>query len=267
MRPLAKNFQSESFNFSHLGRHLAKARADRGLTQKILAESCGLTQSEISKIEAGVRQPTPPQLARLAQELRLPLQWFLSGRNYPGFELRDIAIELHHLGVVDLFVPDSNVPGAFRPAEHIVAKIVSGDQPDPRLVEALPAVFAWNLWHPHLLTAYAHALDRRAASRLAWLAEIALLIHKSHTFPGGFYDPEGLSRFVTRTFEARAKQTSRPDDLGRPALTDEELPPISRRWNITYAADLAAFHRRANHLLTLRAEELERRPSRGGSHA
>jgi hypothetical protein len=57
------------------------------------------------------------------------------------------------------------VPGAFRPPEQIVAWAIRGDHPDPRIVEALPAVFAWNRWNEHLLTGCARAdgaNDRRA---------------------------------------------------------------------------------------------------------
>jgi transcriptional regulator with XRE-family HTH domain len=240
----------ESNDFLHLGRHLAKARALRRFTQKGLAEACGLTQSDISKIETGERWPTPRQLARLARELGVAVQWFLTGRNRPGLELCEVAIELRWLGVVDLFVPAARVPGAFRPPEQIVACAVSGDLPDPRIVEALPAVLAWNSWNEHLLRAYARSQDPRAASRLAWLADIALTIHKAHRFPGGFVDPINLSRFVRRP---RAGPV--PDDLGRPTQSEEELPPVSRRWNILYAANLEQFHARARHLLTLRMDE------------
>jgi transcriptional regulator with XRE-family HTH domain len=238
-------------DFLHLGRYLESARVKRRLTQKGLAESCGLTQSDISKIESGERWPSPRQLAQFARALEVPLQWFLTGHNRPGFDLCDIAIELHHFGVADLLVADARVPGAFRPAEQVVACAVSGDLPDPRVVEALPAVFAWNGWNEHLLTAYARSSgDRRVASRLAWLADIALTIYKGERFPGGFVDPVRLSKFVRRT-----KPYPQPDDLGRPAAGDEELPPVSRRWNIRYAAGLERFRSRASHLVSLRADE------------
>ncbi|HEV3260859.1 MAG TPA: hypothetical protein VG013_28665 [Gemmataceae bacterium] len=123
--------------------------------------------------------------------------------------------------------------------------------PDPRIVEALPAVFAWNTWNEHLLTAYARASDHRVVSRLAWLADVGLTIHQARRFPGGFLDPLPLFRFLRRT-----KPRPKPDDLGRPALSDEELPPVSRRWNIRYAADLERFHDRASHLLSLRTDEV-----------
>jgi transcriptional regulator with XRE-family HTH domain len=216
----------------------------------VLARACGLPQSDLSKIESGERYPTLPQLVCLARELGVALQWFFTGRNAPGLELSEVAIELRHLGVVDLFVPDAQAPGAFRPPEQIVAWAVRGERPDPRIVEALPAVFAWNRWDARLLSAYARAHDPRAAGRLAWLADVALTIHQGQRFPGGIVDPVSLSRFVTRT-----KPRTRPDDLGRPAVAAEELPPVSRRWHIGYAAGLEGFYSRACHLLSLRADE------------
>ena len=247
---MARKVAEKIEEFDRLGRNLARARANRGLTQKGLAESSGLSQSDISKIEAGERSPTPLQLARFARELGVALQWFLSGDNRPGSDLCDLALELRHLGVVDLWVPDARAPGAFRPAEQVVACAVSGDVPDTRVVEALPAVLAWNAWDERLLTAYARACDPRAPSRLAWLADVALTAHKGQRFPGGIVDSRSLSHLVRRTRVRRE-----PDDLGRPATDQRALPPVSRRWNVLYAADLSSFVARASHLHSLRHEE------------
>jgi transcriptional regulator with XRE-family HTH domain len=235
--------------FRHLGVYVRNARTRRRLTQKGLATLCGLTQSDVSKIEAGERWPTPPQLARLACELGVALQWFLTGQNQPDLELGAVALELRDLGLVDLWVPGTQVPGAFAPPEQVVARVVRGDSPDPRIVEGLPALFAWNAWNEHLLTAYARTNDPRAAARLAWLADIALTIHHGQRFPGGLVDPLPLLRFVKRT-----KPRPQQDDLGRPAASDEELPPVSRRWNIRYAAGIDTFVHRAAHLLSLRTD-------------
>lgn len=236
-------------DFLSFGNNLTKARQRCGLTQKELADACDLAQSDISKIEAGDRWSTPPQLAKFARQLGVSLQWFLTGNNRPGLELADIVLELRSLGVVDLFVPAAKVPGAFRPREQIVAWAVRGDQPDARIVEALPAVFAWNVWNADLLTAFGRAADPRGPSRLAWLVDVALTIHKAYGFPGGFIDPIPLTGFL------RTKPWPKPDDLGRAASREEELPPVSRRWRIRYAADLEQFHKRAVHLFSLRQKE------------
>jgi transcriptional regulator with XRE-family HTH domain len=200
-------------------------------------------------LERGARSPTLAQLARIAEVLFVPLQWFINGEDRPGESWRDVAIELYGLGIVDLLVPGAVVPGAFRPTEQLVALVLSGDQVEPRVVEAVPAVLAWNTWNPRLLKGFARARDRRAAHRVAWLAEVAQTIHAQHGFPGGCFRPQKLSalwRGVKRPVE--------PDGLGYP--TDEaSLPPVSRRWNVTYAADVETFRRRAEHLHQLRTSQ------------
>lgn len=231
--------------FAYLGRHLAAARRECGVTQKALADSCGLKQSDVSKIEQGLRLPSVPQLISMAQLLEVPLQWFLTGRRRPGTDVRDVAIELRRLGLVDLRIPDARVPGAFRPPEDLLAWVMSGDRPDPRIVEAIPAVLAWNAWNPRLLEAYGYTYDPRAAPRLAWLADVALTIHHNHVFPGGFLDPLRVAEFLKLI-----RPSEEIDDLG---YSDEDAArtPVSKRWRIAYGADLAVFHDRAKRLLPL----------------
>jgi transcriptional regulator with XRE-family HTH domain len=232
--------------WKRLGSYLLAARSKQGLTHKDLASRTGLDPSHISLFERDVRRPSLEQLVSLAGALSVPLQWLLTGANEPGIELPDMAVQLRHLGVVDLFVPTATVPGAFRPAEEIVALVVSGDRPEPRLVEAVPAVLAWNPWDVRLLEAYGQSHDPRAAPRLAWLAEAALRIHERRGFPGGLVDSAVLSAFAANT-----RPSQECDSLGRPTL-DGDLPPLWKRRNITYAADLETFRHRAEHLQELR---------------
>ncbi|MGH7173237.1 MAG: helix-turn-helix domain-containing protein [Gemmataceae bacterium] len=243
MRPKA-----ERRFFSQLGRYLAEARRQQKLTQKALALRSGLNKSDVAKIEIG-RLPSLEQLGKLANALGLPVQWFLNGKAFPGTEPEELAIELHWLGVVDLHIPSNRILGAFLPPEEIVARAVSGDAPDPRVVEAIPAVLAWNTWKPGLLKAYASVEDRRAVYRIAWLAEVALKIHKGGGFPGGLAAPHALERFLRRV---KPPAATAEDDLGRPLL-EGTLPPVSRRWRIRYAAGIEVFEQRAMHLFELRS--------------
>jgi transcriptional regulator with XRE-family HTH domain len=229
----------------NLGRWLSLARVRAGLTQQQFAARCGTDQSTISRIEMGQRSPSVGQLLQFARVLAVPLQWFLSGRERPGADLSQLAIELHALGVVDLLVEGAAVPGAFRPAEEVVALAVGGDRPDPRIVEAVPAVLAWNPWYVPLLQAYSTLYDRRAQQRLAWLADVALTLDRGGGFPGGCPEKRKLELFIEW-----AGAPSEEDSLGHPA-TDGLLPPVWKRWKITYAATLSAFRERAEHLWRL----------------
>ena len=87
-----------------LGRHLQRARGERGLTQRQLAARCAISQPRISQFESGEVTPSLEQLLRLAEALQVPVQFFLTGGVRPGGELPDLAVELFALGVRDLLL-------------------------------------------------------------------------------------------------------------------------------------------------------------------
>src|SRR5262249_14538591 len=234
----------------NLGRWLFTARTRQDLTQKDLAARSGIAQPRISGIEQGTILPTLPQLIRLARALSVPLQWFLNGSVVAGEEVSDIALELQNLGVVDLLVPGAVVPGAFRPTEQVIALAVSGNQPESRIIEAMPAVLAGNRGAPAVLPAYSYHRDLRAGIRPSLLADVALTIHRNEGFPGGCPQRRQLEAYV-RWWSKHPTQPARVDDLGRPA-EGSDLPPVSKRWKITYDAPLSAFVERARHLQSLR---------------
>jgi transcriptional regulator with XRE-family HTH domain len=217
----------------------------QGLTQKELAVRAGVSQPRISGIEKGDMLPTLPQLIRLARALLVPLQWFLNGSVIPGREVPDFALQLQWLGVVDLFVSDTRVPGAFRPIEQVLVLAVSGNQPNPRIIEAIPAVMAWNRWSPSRLREYSRPRASRESIRLAWLADVALTIDRTMGFPGGCPQRKSLESFVGPL--SKGKLTLRNDDLGYPG-EENALPPVSKRWMIGYDARLSTFAERAEHL-------------------
>jgi transcriptional regulator with XRE-family HTH domain len=232
--------------FADLGKHLYAARIKRDLTQQQLASLCQLSQTVISRMEQGKTFPSLDQLAKLGRALKVPWQWFINGANFAGEDWKDLAIELYALGIVDLVAPNVLLPGAFRPAEQVLALAIAGNQPNPRIVEALPAVLAWNRLTNDLLHAYCRLYDPRAAPRLAWLAETTVIIHRTQGFPGGCVDSRGLELFASQTPKPAAV-----DDLSRPA-ENPALPPSWLRWKITYDCTLDTLVARAAHLLALR---------------
>jgi transcriptional regulator with XRE-family HTH domain len=225
-----------------LGRNLQRGRKEQSLTQRQLAASCGLRQARISLLESGAAEPSLDEVVRLAEALKLPLQFFLSGDVRPGTDLADLAVELFALGVRDLLVGEAKVPGAFRPAEEVVATVLAGAAPEPRLVEALPAVLAWNRWRPPLLRAYGEVLDPRVPQRIAWLTDLTLTLHRLAPWPGGVRDVPALESYLRQAPPARDE-----DSLGYPA-SENRLPPVWRRWKINYAASPDTFRKRAQAL-------------------
>jgi transcriptional regulator with XRE-family HTH domain len=237
-----------------LGLHLALARARRGLSQSELAKRCGLAQAQISYFELGRRLPTLNQILRLAKALDVSLQRLLSGADRPGDAPRDITVELRRLGIGDLWVADASVPGAFRRPEEVIAMAVSGHEPDPRIVEAIPAVLAWNELKPALLRAY--GITTRTTFRLAWLADIALTIERQKGFPGGCRK-EPLERFLKAAYplHKRRPEGEAWDGLGRP-MSGVPLSPVWKRWKINYAATIDQFEERARDLEGLRDQSM-----------
>lgn len=69
---------SKSYGFvkKALGRRIALARNEAGLTQPKLAEKLGVNRSQVAKYESGENSPRFEKLARLAEVTGKPIAWF-----------------------------------------------------------------------------------------------------------------------------------------------------------------------------------------------
>jgi transcriptional regulator with XRE-family HTH domain len=231
-----------------LANHLVLTRLERGLSQGNLAGQCGLSQAQISLFEAGRRLPSLDQFIRLARALDVPLQHLLSGADRPGESLKDLAVELRRLGAVDLWVAGAAVPGAARRPEEVIALILAGGSPDPRVVETVPALLSWNEINPAILRA--HGIATKTLHRLAWLADVALAIDRQKGFPGGCRR-DTLLRFLKPI--SLPLKTAPWDDLGR-SLGEKPTSPIWKRWKIRYEASITDFEKRARDLVSVRQD-------------
>ena len=61
------------------GKRLAKVRADAGYTQSSLARAVGISQSAISQIEAGERNPSYEMIRQIAEAMRLSPAYLVGG--------------------------------------------------------------------------------------------------------------------------------------------------------------------------------------------
>jgi len=61
-----------------IGDRVAQARNDAGLTQGALAERIGMERTQLVRVEIGERRITVSELAALADELGLSLEWFIT---------------------------------------------------------------------------------------------------------------------------------------------------------------------------------------------
>jgi putative transcriptional regulator len=242
-----------------LGKRLIRARTERGWTQAQLAERAGVQRPQITYFETGTRTPDLEHLLRLARALELPVERFLSGSDRPGHTWEDLAFELKALGLIDLWVTNPRVPGAFHRPEDVITTILGAPVVEPRVLEAVPTLLAWNKWHAPLLYGYALWLDDPTVRRLAWLADVVLAIDRSGGFPGGCPGRWDLEKYL-QLVPAPADGTEW-DGLGHP-VTAAPRSPIWRRWAIGYPATLDTFRARAKALLDLHETEGRELPKR-----
>ena len=67
-----------------LGKMIKDARADKGLSQAALAESAGVSASEIGKIERGEKEPSQDVLKKMAKPLGLTQKALLEAASGSG---------------------------------------------------------------------------------------------------------------------------------------------------------------------------------------
>jgi Zn-dependent peptidase ImmA (M78 family)/transcriptional regulator with XRE-family HTH domain len=138
-----------------LGRRIAEARADSGMTQADLALAVGLERTALVRIESGERKVSATELVAITSALARPIDWFftesppavVSRRRDPavgGFSRRlDLALELVARDVA--FLADREIvaipgrdarraPGSYQEAESF-ARVVRAElgQPDGAL--------------------------------------------------------------------------------------------------------------------------------------
>ncbi|MFB4194009.1 helix-turn-helix domain-containing protein [Streptomyces carpaticus] len=113
-----------------IGRRVAEARAEVGVTQSQLAASIGMDRTVLAKIESGTRRVAAVELVAIARELRRRVEWFVdeappaltSYRNaQPGVAVQTIDTELDSLvrdaEFVSTHCPDV-VGGQPEPVDH-----------------------------------------------------------------------------------------------------------------------------------------------------
>lgn len=68
-----------------IGERIKTARKMRGLTQTMLSDLIGLSQSAVSEWESGRTDPTTDSLLSLATSLNVSFEWLATGRGQPEY--------------------------------------------------------------------------------------------------------------------------------------------------------------------------------------
>ena len=140
-----------------LGRRIADARTEAGMTQSDLAARIGLERTALVRIESGERKVSATELATIAGALDRPIDWFfaespaavVSRRRDPavgGFSrtldraldnaARDVAFLEDRRLLVSSERPVRNAPASFEDAENLARSIrAEAGQPDGPLLD------------------------------------------------------------------------------------------------------------------------------------
>jgi len=86
---------------------LQKAREDRELTQRQLAQICGITEFQISRYETGKSSPNASSLELLAQSLEVSLDYLFGLSQSPRGQIGDSELNEEEQGLLATFRKDS----------------------------------------------------------------------------------------------------------------------------------------------------------------
>lgn len=94
---------------SAIGDRIAEARQKAGLSQAELGQVADVAQTQISRYESGRAVPRRAVLARLAEALRVPLEWLAFGEG-PTEAIRLNMVEPDGITNTTLVIPESLAP-------------------------------------------------------------------------------------------------------------------------------------------------------------
>ena len=118
---MAKKKKKKKKSSIDIGKRIAATRAQRGLTQGLVARRAGTDPSYLSRIETGKVHPTVRTALRIAAALRISLDDLL-GPSPPEFQGRDCPVSPSGhclMDLIDTHAPDavSTEPDKFTPRQ------------------------------------------------------------------------------------------------------------------------------------------------------
>jgi len=223
------------------GDSLRRHRKLAGWSQEQLAQAVSVDRSLVSRWESGDRDPGLWEVVRAARALGVPVSTLAVGSAglQGGAEVvwREIAAR-----GAPVLAAGSSPLWALRPIQDSVADALL--HPDPRVIEYLPGWLLLESFPPRAL--WGLCTDWGVERRLGWIADIAL----------GLARTVGVSRSPaqSRLLRDLLELCSRPgadtpfDSLGFQAAEPARLPPVFKRWHVTYDGELGRFEAAAREL-------------------
>ncbi len=223
------------------GDSLRRHRKLAGWSQQQLAQALSVDRSLVSRWESGEREPGLWEVVRAALALGVPVSTLAVGS--PGLQggAEIVWREVAARGAP--FLAAGSTPlWALRPVHESVADALL--HPDPRVIEHLPGLLLLESFPPRAL--WGLCADWGVERRLGWIADIALGLART----SGLARPPVQSRLLRDVLElcSRPGPDARPDSLGFPAAEPGRLPPVFKRWRVTYDGELARFEAAAKQL-------------------
>ena len=233
------------------GDSLRRHRKLAGWSQQQLARALSVDRSLVSRWESGDREPGLWEVVRAARALGVPVSALSVGSASLQGGAEIVWREVAARGAP--FLAAGSTPlWALRPVQESVADALL--HPDPRVIEHLPGLLLLEGFPPRAL--WGLCADWGVERRLGWIADIALGLARA----AGVDRSPAQSRLLRELLElcSRPGPDAPLDSLGFPAAEPDRLPPVFKRWRITYDGELARFEAAAKEL----AEGWKRRTAR-----
>jgi transcriptional regulator with XRE-family HTH domain len=228
-----------------LGERLRQHRRAAGWNQERLAAAIEVDRSLVSRWESGTREPGLWELVRAARSLGVPVSTLVTGSSELPGGPDTVWRELGARGAPYLSAGTSPL-WALRPLYESVAEALV--HPDPRVIELLPGLLLLGDVPARGIAGL--CTDWGIERRLGWVADVAVTLSAAGTLQA----PAPRARALTTILELipRPAAADPLDSLGFPSPAPGRLPPVFKRWRISYAGNLQRFTAAAEELAAAR---------------
>jgi transcriptional regulator with XRE-family HTH domain len=223
------------------GKLLRRYRKLTGWNQEALARALSVDRSLISRWESGNREPGLWDVVRTALALGVPVSALVTGSAVPKGGSEVVWLELAYRGA-PLLAAGSLPLWSVRPVHETIADVLV--HTEPRLIDYLPGLLLLEDFSPRAL--WGLCADLSVERRLGWIADIALGAAREGWVATHAHQSTALRTVLELV--ARPGREANVDSLGFVSSDPRRLPPVFKRWRISYDGDLDRFKAAAQEL-------------------